>query len=438
MNLILTFPGVLGLGIQLALFVYFARVLPLGAFSLPCMTILTSLIYFYVMPVTSLLAGIDSFFGMPLTSLEETHWVTLLYVGGATIAFVVNRRALALNPSPRLATDKPPNQVIYVSLWVAVILSLVARYAIGQFNVAQNQEYQVSFENSNVAFLTLGLSMAISLTLIYLIRDNFGPKSLGLLFVILYLCSVAAFRFRILLVLCAAMICFALVRGIKIRIWMVLVGSIGGIALMNLIGLARSYGAGLSYSQVESKSLAEAFSSFGGELGIVYVTQYTATNPFIQFIGLDPWIVAVTRFVPTFLWHDKPTANYLGEFIAGFPARGAAQAGIAAPQQVEMLLQFGWFGVPCLTFLYFSLITRFGCALMRLGREARIAGFAMIPPFFGYYMQSRGYFFQMVAEAIFTFLPLFILDIKALRPTALAFRRRPQVPPNLRSRMRKQ
>jgi hypothetical protein len=415
MDLMFTFPGIAGLAIDLMIFVYFSRVLPLGALSLPCVTVLTSLFYFYVMPVTSLELGNDSFFGMYLTSLEESHWVALLYVGGAGIAFIANERQLRLDPRYKTGQETPPNTVAHIWLWIAVACSICAMFALGQLNALSDEGYEFGSEITNVAFLNLGFSMSLSLTLIYLIRDNFGPKSLALTAVILYLYSIAGFRFRLLILLCAMVICFALVRGIKLRIWMVLIGSVGGIVLMNLVGMMRKYGAGLDFSLAQGKSVAEIFSSFGGEIGMVYVTQLAATKPPDELIWAEPWIVAVTRFIPSFLWPDKPTASYLSFFSSGFAARGADQAGMAAPQHVEMIYQFGWIGVPLLAFLYFSLAIRLESRIARLNREARIAGFALIPPFFGYYMQSRGYFFQMCAEAVFTFLPLFLLHIGAPR-----------------------
>jgi hypothetical protein len=70
-----------------------------------------------------------------------------------------------------------------------------------------------------------------------------------------------------------------------------------------------------------------------------------------------------------------------------------------------MLYRFGWFGVLGLALVHFSLITRLHSSVARLGRDARVARLSRIPPFFDYYMQSRGYFFQMSLEAIFAFRP---------------------------------
>jgi hypothetical protein len=105
-------------------------------------------------------------------------------------------------------------------------------------------------------------------------------------------------------------------------------------------------------------------------------------------------------------------------FISGATVANADQAGVAAPQHVEMLLQFGWFGMVPLAFLYFSIAALLIYKLSRLGREARIAGCSMAPAFFGFYMQTRGYFFQVFADALFIFGPLFAMHIASrLRAT---------------------
>lgn len=84
---------------------------------------------------------------------------------------------------------------------------------------------------------------------------------------------------------------------------------------------------------------------------------------------------------------------------------------MAAPQHVEMLLQFGWMGLPFLAFFYFSLAIFLLTRLSRMGREVRIAAWALVPIFFGFYMPTRGYFFQVLTDGIFTFGPLFLLHL---------------------------
>jgi hypothetical protein len=191
------------------------------------------------------------------------------------------------------------------------------------------------------------------------------------------------------------------------------VGGVGAVFLVNVLAQIRRYGQGVDLSALEDASVGDFFSSFPGEIGIVFVTAYIAANPLPALAMFEPWTVALARLVPSFLWPDKPTADYTLYFAAGLTAEGADKAGVAAPQQVEMLLQFGWIGVPLLAFFYFSIAIWLVSRLHKLGREARIAGCSLVPVYFGYYMQTRGgYFFQIFADAIFVIGPLFLLNLR--------------------------
>lgn len=90
---------------------------------------------------------------------------------------------------------------------------------------------------------------------------------------------------------------------------------------------------------------------------------------------------------------------------------GAEQAGIAATQHVEMLLQWGWLGLGPLSFLYFCIACLLLSRLHKLDRTVRIAGYSLVPAYFGFYMQTRGYFFQIFADAIFMLAPLYLLNL---------------------------
>src|SRR3954469_15162175 len=98
------------------IFVISARTLPLGPLSLPCITVLTSVMYFYLLPIISLGNGVSEYLGMYLTSLRWTHFLILLYTVGAGVAFFVQRRTLFADLSSRRRDDKPMNMTIYYGL----------------------------------------------------------------------------------------------------------------------------------------------------------------------------------------------------------------------------------------------------------------------------------------------------------------------------------
>jgi hypothetical protein len=380
------------------------------------MTMMTTFTYFYAMPVISLAEGNNELWGMYLTTLEWCHIAILLYVLGAATAFIANEKYLKQDPARTRPNEASMNTYVFIAFWALAGLLLAIQISLGKLNVLGAENYEFAADNvGELAFLTVGYNMMVPLTLIVLVRDDFKLRSIVFLLVILGIFLQVGFRFRILITLCGVVSTFALVRGIKINALYAFIGSIAGIFLVNLIGSVRRYGQGIDLSNLGNVSSDKMLTSFGGEFGIVFALQYTAANPLPPFAYFEPWTVAIARLIPSAIWPNKPTAEYLRAFIAGFPIDNADKAGIAAPQQVEMLLQFGWIGLPFLAFLYFAIATLLIYKLNQLSREARVVGCSLVPCFFGYYMQTRGYFFQIFVDGLFTFLPLFLIHYGTVR-----------------------
>jgi hypothetical protein len=410
MDLISTPVGLFTFMSLLLTFIVGARMLPLGALSLPCMTAITSLIYFYLMPAISVANGIDEFLGMNLKSLGWAHWAIFLYIAGAATAFFVQADVLLADPSVPRKAEPEMNRVAVGILWALAVVGVIAQIARGKLNLTGSEEYSFDADAmGELAFITEAYNMLVPLTLIFLIRDKFNWRSLLVLTLVLVVFVQIGFRYRILIMLCAGATSFLLVRHIKIRTSFVIAGGVATVFLANLLGQIRRYGQGIDVSSLQDASIGDFFSSFPGEFGTVFVIAYIAANPLPDLAMFEPWTVAIARLVPSFIWPNKPTADYTRYFISGLTAEGADKAGVAAPQQVEMLLQFGWFGVPFLAFLYFSIAVWLISRFHKLGRDARIAGCALAPAYFGFYMQTRGYFFQIFVDAIFMFGPLFLV-----------------------------
>jgi hypothetical protein len=71
----------------------------------------------------------------------------------------------------------------------------------------------------------------------------------------------------------------------------------------------------------------------------------------------------------------------------------------------------GWWGLLPLAFIYFLIAGWLVKRAAYRGGDARLAACALIPPFFGYYMQTRGYFFQIFADCLFMVGPLFLMNL---------------------------
>lgn len=400
-----------------------AKSSPYGAVSLPCMTMLTSLVYFYLIPVIALSTGDEGFLGIFISSLEMTHFAAALYVIGAGAAFLMNWRALATNPAGFGERDREVSNFAFGFFWSVALVGIVVLVVTGRLNLAGSENYEfIGAEGvAQFAFLAQTYNLMVPLTIVALVRDKFGPRSLMLLLVVLVIFLQAGFRFRIMIMLAAIATAFALMHGRRIGVAMAAGGLVVALVLVNVIGSIRRYGQGISFENLGNIKSDSLLSSFGGEFGIVYVLNYTAENPLPELVYLEPWLVGVARLIPSFIWADKPTAQYLHYFIAGTTVQGAEKAGVAAPQHVEILYQFGWVGLPVLAFLYFAIASKLVEKLLLTGRETRIAGCALVPAFFGFYMQTRGYFFQIFADALFMFGPLFLLNQAAGGRVTAAF-----------------
>ncbi len=414
--------GLISLAAIAATFLISAFASPLGALSLPCITMLTSLIYFYLMPVVALARGDEGFFGMYIGDLTWAHTAVLLYALGAAAAFAARRRVLNADPALSYPWDRGLNKRVFQALWLVAIAGNFALWAQGKLNITADAGYRLNQEGmSQLAFLTQSTNLLVPLTLVLLIRQRFNWWSLLVLAVVLFVFLQAGFRSRIMILLTATAATFALQRRIKIGILKGALGFAIALPLVIVLGTVRRYGEGIDISALNKENLEAASGSFAGEFSLVYVLDYLTAHPLPPPSPFEPWLVAIARVVPSFLWPDKPVAAYLSHFIAGAAAPGAETAGIAAPQQAEILLQMGWWGLFPLAFLYFSiagwLVKRFAYR----GLDVRLAGCTLIPPFFGFYMQTRGYFFQILADGLFMLAPLFLLNIGMKRRSAFAW-----------------
>jgi hypothetical protein len=421
-ELVATDIGLLSLAALFILYVMFARALPLGALSLPCMTLLTSMMYFFIMPAFALSGGYFEFLGMYLNSLEGVHVAVLLYALGGAAAWVVWFRYLRFDPAAVRVYERPMNLTVAWLLAAVATAGVLVLVALGrlQFFAADEAQPNNVGEDEGFAFLTLSISMLIPLVLIMLLRTRFHIYGLFVLAGVFLVILTTGFRFRIIILASAVVISYMLVRRIRIRVSYVALGSCLALIVVNAIGYSRTYGRGIDLSRLDGLTWVDLLHAFGGEIGPVFALAHIVESPPPDLIYFEPWTVGIARLVPSFLWPDKPYPSYLIDYVSGFGEIYQRTAGVAAPQHAEALLQFGWFGLPVLAFLYFAFACKVVERLQWLGLEARIAGCAMAPAVFGFYMQQRGYFFQFLCEFLFMFGPLFLVHFRTKLPAVSA------------------
>jgi hypothetical protein len=405
--------GLLSLCPIVAMFALSTTRLPLGSVSLPCLTMVTSFTYFHLMPVVALAGGDEGFFGMYISDMTWMHFAVLLYNLGAIGAFFAHWRVLNANPEPAYPWDRPINNKVYLALWGLAIIGVSVQVATGRLNIIGDETYQMSDSNAPVLFLTQTFTLMVPLTVILLVRERFSLRSLLIMALVLGVLLQVGFRVTILMLLAGAAGAFALQRGVRIGFLRGAVGFAFGLLLVTVIGAVRRYGQGIDLSSLTSERFEGTASGFAGELSVVYAFDNVTANPLPPAIWVEPWVVGVARLVPSFLWPDKPFPEYLTWVTAGAMTPGAENSGTAAPQHVEILFQFGWWGLLPMAFCYFWVAGWLVKRVAYTGREVRLAGCALIPFFFGYYMQSRGYFFQILVSGLLVFGPLFILSARS-------------------------
>lgn len=410
MELVATPTAVFTFGVMAALCVAFTRYLPLGILSLPSMTLLTSIVYYYVMPGLAFSGSNAGFLGVYIDSMEWIHWAVLLYALGVTAACFLGRRRLRENPAAPRPYERPLNSTAFWILVAVAAVGLVTLALTNRLNLMASEDFTINEASGEFAFLQLTLSMLLPLTIIYAVRENFGPRALLVIAVVAFVFLVSGFRFRIAILMIAVAASYCLTRGLKIGAATGAIGITVALMVFNAIGHARRYGVGLDFSNLDGIQWSELLSSFGGEVGPIFALFGVIQYPPSELILADPWIVAIARLVPSFIWPDKPYPDYLFYYSIAFDDITRRSAGIAGPQQAEMLLQFGWPGLLFLPFIYFLIVIYISTRISRLGREARIAGAALLPGICGFYMQQRGYFFQNLCEILFIIGPLFLVN----------------------------
>lgn len=389
-----------------------SRQLLLGALSLPCVTILTSVIYYYLMPIQVLTGGRNEFLGSSIQTLEWTHLAVALYAFGAAAAAIRWQFALTADPVALHAYERPYNRPMTLAVIAVAATGVLVQLLLGRLSFGEDSLSGASVDANEYGFLFLSYTLLIPLTVVAVIRYDFSRYSLLLLACTSTIIFSAGFRYRLALLLFAVTAAYLMIRRIPIRTAYALLITFVGILMMNTLSAIRvpRLGGGkmIDLTRLADLNFIDLLSGFSGEVGVLFSFNAIASNPLPQLIHVMPWVIGISRLVPSFLWSDKPSPYYFDLFWNSF-YEDAGTAGVAAPQQAEILLQFGWAGLPIIAFLYFNFAGFLVSRIHYLGREGRIAGVSLAPIFFGYYMQSRGYFFQILSDGLFIFGPLFLL-----------------------------
>ena len=250
------------------------------------------------------------------------------------------------------------------------------------------------------------------MALVIFVRNRGGRIGWAAVGITAFFLVILGFRFRLVLLFGGLLTCLVIVKNWKVSAKAIGVGAVIAILLFNVFASIRTYNAGLDLSRLDDQNLLQIAINPGAEVGPVLVaTQAANSGRYAGTIGVDPWLIGLARLVPSAVWSEKPTAYYLEYSFDGFNLSEALGSGIAPPQISEMLWQFGWLGVFPLSFCYFFLASAIFLFFWRRSTEYDIVGVSLAPWFFGFYMQSRGYFAQILSDSLFIILPLVLLSL---------------------------
>ncbi len=338
--------------------------------------------------------------------------MVLLYMLGAFMAFRVGSNNLAPVIITSDITFKGKSIPYYGLCWI-ISLAVVMFMLVRGIGTDDSGAILAKGAVSDMKFLLSAYDLMIPLTIIASLRRGFDKVSIVIAVAVGFILSVLGSRYRVLLLVGGLLNAFFLFTGSKPRIMTLGVISLILVMTMNFLHLIRSYGSGFHFDKLSDVGFDDILFQVGGESGAVFIADAAAKTD-SELIFFDPWIIGLSRLIPSALWPDKPAPDYLARVLYYFDFNGIDSMGMAPPQLVEVYWQFGWVGIPLIGFAWAYLARAILARFNRESAEINITAMALVPWFFGYYLQSRGYFSQVLNDFLFIFAPLYLLSSRRL------------------------
>ena len=382
-------------------------------------------LYFVYAPIRGLLAGEYYFFGtlvmptFPRASAYLACGVTAMWAG--YFASGIARRGAAVLPEP---PGSRRGVIAFAGLVALLALVAFTTYAhgvglswtrlltLGQLGGAPTAS-QTGAPDSASAFRNYLYGTLDCLTSAWMLFYAFSRRSSKWLIVafiaLLLVYTTIGFRFRILILVLAPIVYHYLRVKRRPGTLKVFAAGFGLILLIGAIGLTRTaFRSGRSVD-VGAVSVGSSSETFEGDLSIY--------QPFLAIIKSFPrehdylwgssYAYLLVQPIPRSLWPDKPEAP-IRSVVQATLGSEAATSGVAYPNVGEFYANFGAVGLVAGMWV-FGLLVRISYEYLSrhdTNDWARVL-YAITFPFLVQVI-SRGYFVQIVQEAFFLFVPLFL------------------------------
>lgn len=345
--------------------------------------------------------------------LDSASRATLVLVLGCSVGYLL---AIVFSRKKRIAPRKLP-YVIYEKRWPRILLvmavsSAVYMYFSGQLRFTYNA-LDNPLERVDVGYILQALDLAIpAIVILYFIdlsRGRVSHETIVILFLVCGLYLVAGARYRLFCLLLGIGSVWLQCNPRKHKIFIMLGVLLLVIPAAGVIGIVRSYRAGLNFDLLGGATFLDMISrGFNEASATVALGAVVEMVPrFMNYVGLDPIWVAISQPIPRILWPDKPVPDYLSVVPMSLGA-GAEFFGLALPFSGELYLMGGYAALFVGAILaFFGLEMLFVRALARGDVPLASAIFLFVPT-----LLSRGYLAQAVTSFAFLVIPVFLIGSK--------------------------
>jgi hypothetical protein len=155
------------------------------------------------------------------------------------------------------------------------------------------------------------------------------------------------FRWRIVVLLVPMVLLWFLARGRRPAIFPLLLSASAMVGIAGLIEQTRSYGVGLNIGRASDFTAVEILQSGFNDSNVFLVTGglIAGAPQHIPFVGFSPIISALLFPIPSSIWQEKATFDYLYLSMVQLFSSYTLGLGQATLNYGEYYLMFGWWSV---------------------------------------------------------------------------------------------